>query len=66
MSRKPRAPSKQQVLDARDNLLAKNPDLRVIGAHFGSLEDHLDVLATRLDLYPNFAVDTAARGAEPG
>jgi predicted TIM-barrel fold metal-dependent hydrolase len=38
-----------------------NPGLRVIGAHFGSMEDHLDDLANRLDLYPNFAVDTAAR-----
>ena len=61
MLKKPGAPSKQQILDARDHLLATNPNLHVIGAHFGSLEDHLDDLATRLDIYPNFAVDTAAR-----
>lgn len=61
MSRKPGAPAKNTILLARDHLLAMNPDLRVVGAHFGSLEDHLDDLATRLDLYPNFAVDTAAR-----
>jgi predicted TIM-barrel fold metal-dependent hydrolase len=58
---KPQAPKKQQILDARDHLLAENPNLRVVGAHLGSLEDDLDGLAGRLDRYPNFAVDTAAR-----
>lgn len=38
-----------------------NPDLRVVGAHLGSMEDHLDQVEARLRLYPNFAVDTAAR-----
>jgi predicted TIM-barrel fold metal-dependent hydrolase len=61
MSAKLGAPAKKAILQARDHLLAMNPDLRVVGAHFGSMEDHLDELATRLDLYPNFAVDTAAR-----
>jgi len=61
MSRKPDAPQKKAILLARDHLLAMNPDLRVIGAHLGSMESHLDDLATRLDLYPNFAVDVAAR-----
>ncbi len=61
MSRKQGAPEKENVLRARDHLLAMNPDLRVVGAHLGCMESHLDDLATRLDLYPNFAVDTAAR-----
>jgi len=61
MSKKPGAPEKQAILQARDHLLAMNPNLRVVGAHFGSMEDHLDDLAARLDLQPNFAVDTAAR-----
>jgi hypothetical protein len=61
MSRKPGAPEKIAILEARDHLLAMNPGLRVVGAHFGSMEDHLDELASRLELYPNFAVDTAAR-----
>jgi len=61
MSRKPGAPEKKAILQARDHLIATNPDLRVVGAHFGSMEDNLDEVAVRLDRYPNFAVDTAAR-----
>ncbi len=37
------------------------PDLHMVGAHLGSLEWDVDVLAERLDRYPNFAVDLAAR-----
>src|SRR5450432_3342812 len=55
------SPEKKAILDARDHMLAMNPDLRGVGAHFGSMTEHLDDLAARLDLYPNFAVDTAAR-----
>jgi predicted TIM-barrel fold metal-dependent hydrolase len=60
MSR-PGSPEKKVILDARDHLLAMNPGLRVVGAHFGSMTEHLDDLGTRLDRYPNFVVDTAAR-----
>jgi predicted TIM-barrel fold metal-dependent hydrolase len=61
MSKNPNAPQKAAILDGRDRVLAMYPDLRVIGAHFGSMETHLDELAVRFDRYPNFAVDTAAR-----
>jgi predicted TIM-barrel fold metal-dependent hydrolase len=61
MYRHPEAPKKKQILDARDHLLARNPNLRVVGAHLGSMEDDLQELGERLDRYPNFAVDTAAR-----
>jgi amidohydrolase family protein len=61
MYNKPDAPKKQQILDARDHVLSENPKLRVVGAHLGSMEDDLDGLGQRLDRYPNFAVDTAAR-----
>ena len=57
----PDHPRKEVILAARDHLLAENPDLRVIGAHLGSMETDVDEIAKRLDLYPNFAVDTAAR-----
>jgi predicted TIM-barrel fold metal-dependent hydrolase len=56
-------PSKQQILAARDHLLAENPNLRVVGAHLGSMEVDVDEIAKRFDRYPNFAVDTAARVA---
>ena len=61
MALKRGAAKPKDILDAVDRVLMRHPDLRVIGAHFGSLEDHLDELAPRLDRYPNFAVDTAAR-----
>ncbi len=61
MSRYPDAPQKRAILQARDNVIAMNPKLRVVGAHLGSLEAHLDDLGAVLDRCPNFAVDTAAR-----
>jgi predicted TIM-barrel fold metal-dependent hydrolase len=42
-------------------MLAKHPHLTVVGAHLGSLEWNVDELAKRLDKFPNFAVDMAAR-----
>jgi predicted TIM-barrel fold metal-dependent hydrolase len=61
MYTKPDHPSKQAILQARDHLLEMNPTLRVVGAHLGSMETNVDEIARRLDRYPNFAVDTAAR-----
>jgi predicted TIM-barrel fold metal-dependent hydrolase len=58
---KPGAPVKDAILAARDRVLAGHPKLRVVGCHLGSDEDDLKRLARRLDAYPNFAVDTAAR-----
>jgi len=58
---KPGFPSKQEILQARDRVLAENPDLRMVGVHLGSMEKSLDDIASHLDRYPNFAVDTAAR-----
>jgi predicted TIM-barrel fold metal-dependent hydrolase len=57
----PEWPSKAAILAARDHLVAENPNLRVIGAHLGSMEADVNQMAGRFDRYPNFAVDTAAR-----
>ena len=57
----PEWPSKVSILKARDHVLAENPKLRLIGAHLGSMETNVDDIAKRLDAYPNFAVDMAAR-----
>jgi predicted TIM-barrel fold metal-dependent hydrolase len=57
----PEYPSYEDQINARDNLLAKNPDLKFIGCHLGSLEWNVDSLAKRLDKYPNMAVDMSAR-----
>lgn len=61
MSKVPGAPPKAAVITSRDQLLAENPNLRVVGAHLGSMEADVGLVAQRLDRYPNFAVDTAAR-----
>jgi hypothetical protein len=58
---RPGIPTKEAILDARDRVLERHPRLRVIGCHLGSDEEHWDRLAKRLDKYPNFAVDVAAR-----
>jgi predicted TIM-barrel fold metal-dependent hydrolase len=58
---RPGAPSKRDILEARDHILEMNPRLRVVGAHLGSLEADLDDLGRHFDRYPNFAVDLAGR-----
>ena len=58
---KPHPASKELILQARDHILEQNPDLRMVGAHLGSMESNFNQLAQHLDRYPNFAVDTAAR-----
>lgn len=58
---KPGFPTKQIILAARDRVLEKNPNLRVVGVHLGSMERSLDDIARHLDQYPNFAIDTAGR-----
>ena len=57
----PEYPSYEQLIASRDNLLARHPDLKLVGAHLGSLEWSVDELAMRLDRFPNLAVDMAAR-----
>ena len=58
---KPNPASKEQILLARDHVLEQNPNLRVVGAHLGSMEADFHQLGQHLDRYPNFAVDIAAR-----
>jgi predicted TIM-barrel fold metal-dependent hydrolase len=58
---KPGYPSHDEIVAARDRILERHPGLIVIGAHLGSLEHDTDEIAKRLDRYPNFHVDTAAR-----
>jgi predicted TIM-barrel fold metal-dependent hydrolase len=57
----PEVPAYEKQVASRDAMLARHPRLKVIGCHLGSLEYDVDELAKRLDRYPNFAVDLAAR-----
>jgi predicted TIM-barrel fold metal-dependent hydrolase len=57
----PEYPSHEELMAARDRLIEKFPEMRFVGAHLGSLEWDVDVLAQRLDQFENMAVDVAAR-----
>lgn len=59
--RHPEIPRWEEIMAARDRWLAANPDLTVVGAHLGSMAYDVSEVAQRLDEYPNFYVDTAAR-----
>ena len=61
MHDKPHPASKAQILLARDHILEQNPNLRVVGAHLGSMEADFDLVAQHFDRYPNFAVDLSGR-----
>jgi len=59
----PEAPSYEDQINARDNLLKKHPRLDFTGAHLASLEWSVDEVAKRLDEFPNLKVDLSARMA---
>ena len=61
MFKHPDHPTKAAILQARDHILQEYPKMRVVGAHLGSMESDLEALGQRLDQYPNFAADVAAR-----
>lgn len=57
----PEIPPYELQIQARDNVLAKFPDLVFVGAHLGSIEWSYQELALRFDKYPNFKVDLSSR-----
>lgn len=57
----PEIPHYWKHIQARDNVMEKHPNMRLVGCHLGSLEFDVDELARRFDKYPNFYVDMAAR-----
>lgn len=54
-------PSYEEIIEARDNMLDKNPELVFIGCHLGSMEWSIDMMAEHLDKYPNMILDMAHR-----
>lgn len=61
MYKHPEYPSYEDQINARDHMVEKHPDLKVVSVHLASLEWNVDEIAKRLDKYPNMAVDMAAR-----
>jgi predicted TIM-barrel fold metal-dependent hydrolase len=57
----PGMPKWEDLIEQRDNIVRKHPKTTFIGAHFGSMTFELQALAERLDKFPNFHVECAAR-----
>lgn len=57
----PEYPSYEEQIAARDRMLEKHPGLQFMGAHLGSLEWSIDLLAEHFDRFPNVTVDMAER-----
>ena len=59
----PEAPSYDDQINARDNLLRNHPNLDFIAAHLASLEWSVDEIAKRMDMFPGMKIDMSARMA---
>ena len=63
---KPEYYSRNELLEQRNNVIAKHKNTIFIGAHMGNCPENLQKIAEWLDMYPNFYVDIDARLAELG
>lgn len=59
-------PSHEELLAARNRVIARHPDTLFIGAHVANFPENLTQVGAWLDEYPNLVVETAARLAELG
>ncbi len=57
----PDYPFHRKLIEARDNMIAKNSSLKIIACHLASLEWDINEVEMRLERYPNLAVDLAER-----
>lgn len=57
----PELPSYQDQMNARNQRLDKNPELKFAGAHMASIEWNVDTLAAWFEQYPDATIDLAAR-----
>jgi len=48
-----------RLMRARDSVLSKNPDLKIVGCHMGNMSYDVDLLAQRFNRFPNYAVETS-------
>lgn len=58
---KPELPSYSDILSARDHVIERHPNLKIVGAHLGSMEFDVDEMITRFERYPNFAIELGGR-----
>lgn len=57
----PDYPSYEEIIEARNNMLDKNPDLTFFAAHLGSMEWSIEMMSEHLDRYPNMILGMAHR-----
>ena len=59
-------PSHQELIDARNRVIARHPRTKFICAHMADVPENLAQLGEYLDRYPNMHVEIAARISELG
>ncbi|QDU80209.1 Amidohydrolase [Polystyrenella longa] len=59
-------PAHQELIDARNRVIARHPDTQFICAHMADIPEDLEKLGAYLDQYPNMNVEIAARVSELG
>jgi predicted TIM-barrel fold metal-dependent hydrolase len=57
----PANPSYEEIIESRNNMLDKHPDLLFVGAHMGSMTWSIDMMSEHLERYPNMTFDMAHR-----
>jgi hypothetical protein len=63
---KPGLPSKMEVLEQRNRVIAKHKKTKFICVHVANFPEDLVTVARWLDMYPNMYIDLAARFVEIG
>lgn len=58
--------SKRELLEQRNRVIARHPEITFVGAHLAESGEDLAYLADVLDTYPNLQVDISARTPELG
>lgn len=59
-------PSNDELLAARNRVLARHPKTQFVALHVGNFSEDLGNVGAALDKYPNLSVDVAARVGELG
>jgi predicted TIM-barrel fold metal-dependent hydrolase len=59
-------PSNEELLAARNRVMAKHPKTQFVVLHVGNFAENLQNVSENLDRFPNMFVDTAARVGELG
>jgi len=58
--------SKRELIEQRNRVIARHPDVTFVGAHCAECSEDLQWLAEQLDALPNLVIDISARTPELG